>query len=58
MKEINNAGVTILLVEQNVHHTLRLAERVFVLETGRIAMEGTGDELMKEEHIKRAYLGL
>ena len=58
IKEINDAGVTILLVEQDVHHTLKLAERVFVLETGRIIMEGSGEELMQEEHIKKAYLGL
>ncbi len=58
IKEINDAGVTILLVEQDVHHTLRLAERVFVLETGKIVMEGSGEELMKEDHIKKAYLGL
>ena len=58
IKEINAAGVTILLVEQDVPHTLRLAQKVFVLETGRIVMEGSGEELMKEEHIKKAYLGL
>lgn len=58
IKEINDAGVTILLVEQDVYQTLRLAEKAFVLETGKIVMEGSGEELMKEESIKKAYLGL
>lgn len=56
--EIHNAGVTVLLVEQNVHHALRIADRVFVLESGKIVMEGSSEEISKEEHIKRAYLGL
>ena len=58
IREINDAGVTILLVEQDVYQTLRVAEKAFVLETGKIIMEGSGEELMKEEYIKRAYLGL
>lgn len=58
IKEINDAGVTILLVEQDVYQTLRLAEKAFVLETGKIVMEGSGGELRKEESIKKAYLGL
>ena len=58
IKEINDAGVTILLVEQDVYQTLQLAEKAFVLETGKIVMEGSGGELMKEESIKKAYLGL
>lgn len=58
IREINDAGVTILLVEQDVYQTLRIAEKAFVLETGKIVMEGSGEELMKEEYIKKAYLGL
>lgn len=58
IREINDAGVTILLVEQDVYQTLRVAEKAFVLETGRIVMEGSGEKLMKEEHIRKAYLGL
>lgn len=58
LREINDAGVTILLVEQDVYQTLRIAEKAFVLETGKIVMEGSGEELMKEEYIKKAYLGL
>ena len=58
IREINNAGVTILLVEQDVYQTLRVAVTAFVLETGRIVMEGSGEKLMREESIKKAYLGL
>ena len=58
IKDINNAGVTILIVEQNIHHTLRIADKIFVLETGRIVAQGSSEELSKEEHIKKAYLAL
>lgn len=58
IREINDAVVTILLVEQDAYQTLRVAVTAFVLETGRIVMEGPGEELMKEESIKKAYLGL
>lgn len=58
IREINDAGVTILLVEQDVYQTLRVATKAFVLETGKIVMEGSGEELMQEEHVKKAYLGL
>ena len=58
IKEINNAGVTILLVEQDVYQTLKLSEKVFVLEAGKIVMEGSGEELMKDNSIRRTYLGL
>ena len=58
IREINNAGVTVLLVEQDVYHTLKVAEKAFVLETGKVVMEGSGEALMKEESIKKAYLGL
>lgn len=58
LKELNNAGITILIVEQDVRHVLKIAERAFVLETGRIVMEGSGEELTREDHIKKAYLGL
>jgi len=58
IREINDTGVTILLVEQDVYRTLRVAQKAFVLETGRIVMAGAGEELIKEAYIKRAYLGL
>lgn len=56
--ELNQAGLTVLIVEQNVRNVLRIAEKAFVLETGKIVLEGSGQELLQEEHIKRAYLGL
>lgn len=58
IKEINEGGVTILLVEQNVQQALELAERGYVLETGKISIEGKGKELLRNELVKKAYLGL
>ena len=57
IKEINSEGVTILLIEQNANMALRIADKAYVLETGRIAMEGTGEELLNNPRIKEAYLG-
>lgn len=51
-------GLTVLLVEQNISYALDLASRVYVLENGRVAMQGTSDELRTSEHIKKHYLGL
>nr|VFJ93020.1 MAG: branched-chain amino acid transport system ATP-binding protein [Candidatus Kentron sp. H]VFJ93747.1 MAG: branched-chain amino acid transport system ATP-binding protein [Candidatus Kentron sp. H]VFK00579.1 MAG: branched-chain amino acid transport system ATP-binding protein [Candidatus Kentron sp. H] len=57
IREINRQeGIAILLVEQNAHHALKLAGRGFVLVNGRIAMSGTGDELLKSEAVRAAYL--
>jgi branched-chain amino acid transport system ATP-binding protein len=56
--EINQQGVTILLVEQNVYQSLHIAHRAYVLETGRIVMSGTGQELLADEHVKKAFLGM
>ena len=50
-------GTTVLLVEQNVFHTLQLADRGYVLENGAIALTGTGAELLGNPHVRRAYLG-
>ena len=58
IERIRIQGVTILLVEQNVRHTLRVAERAYILETGRVTLEGTGEELLDKPHVKKAYLGL
>jgi len=58
VEKINQEGVSVLLVEQNVHHALSLANRGYVLENGRIVLEGEGKELLNNEHIKKAYLGL
>ena len=57
IKEINRQGVTILLIEQNANMALRIADRGYVLETGRISMTGTGMELLNDESVKAAYLG-
>lgn len=55
--EINRTGTTILLVEQNVRHALTLAHRGYVMENGRIVLEGPGQGLLDHGHLKRAYLG-
>lgn len=57
IKEINEAGTTILLVEQNANMALSIANRAYVLETGRIVASGSAKELMASEQIKKAYLG-
>ncbi len=51
-------GVTILLVEQNVRQTLAMCHRAYALENGRIVLEGSGKELLEDEHVKEAYLGI
>ena len=56
--EINRLGTTVLLVEQNTRQALSLSRRGYVLENGRIALEGTGAELLGNEHVRRAYLGM
>lgn len=56
--ELRKAGTTILIVEQNVKQTLSCADRAYVLENGRIVMQGTGQELINSEHVKTVYLGL
>ncbi|MBP3200980.1 MAG: ABC transporter ATP-binding protein [Lachnospiraceae bacterium] len=57
IQEINSEGVTILLIEQNANMALRIANKAYVLETGKITMEGLGKELLENESIKEAYLG-
>ncbi len=56
--EIRKQGVTILLVEQNVYQSLRIADRGYVLETGRIVLKEKGEALLNDEHVKKAYLGM
>jgi len=56
--EINRQGVTILLVEQNVYQSLRIANRAYVLETGRVVLTGTGNDLLNNDHVKKAFLGM
>ena len=55
---LRRSGLTVLIVEQNVHHVLRTADRAYVLEHGRIALEGQGESLLNDERLKVAYLGL
>ena len=57
VKEINAAGTTVLLVEQNSRLALKLATKAYVLETGKVVVEGPADELMHSEHVRKAYLG-
>jgi branched-chain amino acid transport system ATP-binding protein len=57
-KRINKEGVTILLVEQNVRQTLAMCDRAYVLENGRVVLQGTGNELSNDPHVKEAYLGI
>jgi len=58
VKEINAQGITILLVEQNVFHSLSIADRAYVLENGSIVMEGEGQEILGNPKVKEAYLGI
>lgn len=58
VRRINAEGVTVLLVEQNVRQTLAMCDRAYVLENGRIVLQGTGRELLNDAHVKEAYLGI
>ncbi|MGA2784620.1 MAG: ATP-binding cassette domain-containing protein, partial [Candidatus Bathyarchaeia archaeon] len=57
IKEVNQNGVTIVLVEQNLAHALEVASRGYVLENGRIVLEDAAKNLKNNEHVKKAYLG-
>jgi branched-chain amino acid transport system ATP-binding protein len=57
IRALNQRGLTVLLVEQNVVASLKLASRAFVLENGRIVMTGTGAELLADDRVRQAYLG-
>ncbi|MCA1997548.1 MAG: ABC transporter ATP-binding protein [Armatimonadetes bacterium] len=57
VQEINQAGTTVLLVEQNAHMALEVAHRAYVLETGEVALAGTGTELLHDARVQAAYLG-
>ena len=57
IQDINKRGTTILLVEQNAKMALGIADRAYVLETGKIVLEGTGEELAASERVRKAYLG-
>jgi branched-chain amino acid transport system ATP-binding protein len=58
ISQINQQGTTILLVEQNIHYALRMAQRAYVLENGEIVRHGSAQELLQDDHIRRTYLGL
>jgi ABC-type branched-subunit amino acid transport system ATPase component len=58
LQTLQEAGVTILLVEQRVNATLEITDRAYVLEHGRVVMEGQSRDLMQNEHVKQAYLGI
>ncbi len=58
IKEINESGTTVLLVEQNANMALSIADKAYVLETGRIALAGTAQELASSEAVRKAYLGV
>ena len=58
VSSLRKKGITILLIEQNVRHTLEIADRAYVLENGRIVLEGTGSELLESDFVRKAYLGI
>jgi branched-chain amino acid transport system ATP-binding protein len=58
LKSLRKQGITVLLVEQNVRHALEIADRAYVLENGRITSEGKSSDLLQDDHIRKAYLGL
>ena len=57
IKEIHEQGTTILLVEQNANQALKIADKAYVLETGKIVLSGSGAELLASEDVQRIYLG-
>jgi branched-chain amino acid transport system ATP-binding protein len=58
IRALVDEGITVLLVEQNAHAALRIADTGYVLETGRVSLSGTGTELLHDENVRRAYLGM
>jgi branched-chain amino acid transport system ATP-binding protein len=55
--DIRRRGTTVLMVEQNAYAALRMADRAYVMETGRIVLEGAARDLLEDDHVRRAYLG-
>ena len=58
VKELKRRGLTILLVEQNIRHSLQISDYAYVLETGRVVLEGTGQEVLSDEHTTASYIGV
>ena len=56
--DLRRSGLTVLIVEQNVHHVLQTSDRAYVLENGHIVLQGRGQDLLNDERLKVAYLGL
>jgi branched-chain amino acid transport system ATP-binding protein len=57
VREINAQGITVVLVEQNAHQALRVAQRAYVLETGALALSGAAADLARDPRVRQAYLG-
>jgi len=58
IQNLREQGITILLIEQNVHQSLEIADRAYVLENGRIGLQGACDELLQSDYVRKAYMGL
>jgi len=58
VQELRNQGIAILLVEQNIRHALETADRGYVLENGQIVLEGSSRDLLSNDHVRKAYLGI
>jgi len=58
IRKIRSDGTTVLVVEQNTRQTLLISDRAYVLETGKITLDGTGNALLDNEHVRKAYLGV
>ena len=58
IKGLRDQGITVLLIEQNVRHTLEIADRAYVLENGQVCLEGACDKLLQSDYVRKAYLGL
>jgi branched-chain amino acid transport system ATP-binding protein len=57
LQEVSRSGVALLLVEQNAHKALQIAHKAYVLETGEVVMQGTGQKLLASPEVRKAYLG-
>ena len=58
IQSLREQGITVLLIGQEVRHTLEIADRAYVLENGRVVLEGTGDKLLQSDYVRKAYLGI
>jgi branched-chain amino acid transport system ATP-binding protein len=58
IKTLQEQGTTILLVEQNVKHTLEISDRAYLFENGRVVLDGTSEKFLQDDYVRQAYLGL